>query len=308
MKDRNLIEASKMLSISFIIIGIVFLVILPFFSNSVTSIIKIDASQGQQFGTMFSGIIGTLFGVAGSFLVYSSLISQNNQNRKQQVESMYFKLLDFHYENINQIHLNNYNYQNNNVNVTGRSSFITMKLQLMEILKIVENGFDKIKISNDPNVIIDIAYIIFYYGLDERWNDFIKEKLNVKDKNGLLSYLYFQKQQYEKENIDIYHTNQTYLSSYMRNMYNAIKIIDDNEVFDSDEKKKYIKIIRAQLSNPELYILYFNVRSRFGKKWIEKNYINKYELFTNIPDKYCGKYDHKEYFPKIVYEDNELNS
>jgi len=60
------------------------------------------------------------------------------------------------------------------------------------------------------------------------------------------------------------------------------------------------------LSNPELYVLFFNVISPFGKKWREKNYVNKYALVKNIPHDYLDGYDMKSYF-NIEYEYEEVN-
>ena len=99
--------------------------------------------------------------------------------------------------------------------------------------------------------------------------------------------------------------NQNYLSVYFRNMYNAIKLIDNCKLFSEKEKIDYVKMLRAQLSNAELYILFFNVISRFGKKWVEKDYITKYQLIQNLPSKYCDGYNPKDYFPEIKYEGEE---
>ena len=99
--------------------------------------------------------------------------------------------------------------------------------------------------------------------------------------------------------------NQNYLSVYFRNMYNAIKLIDNCRLFSQKEKEEHIKILRAQLSNAELYILFFNVISRFGKKWIENDYITKYQLIQNLPQKYCDGYNPKDYFPDIKFEGEE---
>ena len=66
-----------------------------------------------------------------------------------------------------------------------------------------------------------------------------------------------------------------------------------------------VKILRAQLSNPELYILFFNLLSRFGTKWREKEYIEKYSFLTNLPMKYTDDYNPKTYF-KIDYEEDEI--
>lgn len=83
-------------------------------------------------------------------------------------------------------------------------------------------------------------------------------------------------------------------------------MVDSENEFTDTEKEELIKTYRAQLSNPELYILFFNVISPFGKKWREKNFINKYKLLKNIPYKYLDGYDPQKYF-KITYESEEIN-
>jgi hypothetical protein len=87
-------------------------------------------------------------------------------------------------------------------------------------------------------------------------------------------------------------------------MYNAIKLVNESKFLNEVEKKELIKIYRAQLSNPELYVLFFNVLSRFGKKWKENKYITTYQLLKNIPNNYCDEYIPNDYFP-MKYEDDE---
>ncbi|EOG3618545.1 putative phage abortive infection protein [Pseudomonas fulva] len=108
-----------------------------------------------------------------------------------------------------------------------------------------------------------------------------------------------------REDLKLGRTNQTDLSSYFRNMYNAIKLVDNDKYLSESEKINLVKIYRAQLSNPELYILFFNLVSRFGKKWNAKGYIEKYELLTNLPVAYCDGYDPKKYF-NISFEEDEI--
>ena len=88
-------------------------------------------------------------------------------------------------------------------------------------------------------------------------------------------------------------------------MYNAIKLIDNCKMFSEKEKSDYVKMLRAQMSNAELYILFFNVISRFGKKWVEKGYVTKYQLIQNLPSKYCDGYNPKDYFPDVKFEGEE---
>ncbi len=99
-------------------------------------------------------------------------------------------------------------------------------------------------------------------------------------------------------------TNQTNLSTYFRNLYNAVKMVDNSKFLTYEEKKNLIKIYRAQLSNPELYVFFFNIISRFGKKWKANNYVVKYELIKNLPKDYCEDYEPQSYFA-MVYEDDE---
>lgn len=88
-------------------------------------------------------------------------------------------------------------------------------------------------------------------------------------------------------------------------MYNAIKLIDCESAFNRKEKEELVKIYRAQLSNPELYVLFFNVISPFGKKWRDKKFMQKYSLLKNVPKGYLDGYDPKKYF-SITYEFEEI--
>lgn len=60
------------------------------------------------------------------------------------------------------------------------------------------------------------------------------------------------------------------------------------------------------MSNPELYILFFNVISPFGKKWRKADFIKEYSLLKNIPEGYLDGYNPRSYFD-ITYEYEEIN-
>jgi len=74
---------------------------------------------------------------------------------------------------------------------------------------------------------------------------------------------------------------QLYLAHYFRNLYGIFKMIH-NADFTDEQKKTYGKMVRSQLSDQELGLLYYNSEhySR-GKKF--KTYINEYDLFDNLP-------------------------
>jgi len=89
-------------------------------------------------------------------------------------------------------------------------------------------------------------------------------------------------------------------------MYHLIKYVDTQKLLSAKEKIRYINILRAQLSDSELWLLYFNVVSRFGKKWQENGYINKYKLIRNLPKGFCAPFDPSIQFP-MEYRDDDFD-
>lgn len=88
-------------------------------------------------------------------------------------------------------------------------------------------------------------------------------------------------------------------------MYNAIRLIDESIYLTECEKMHYDRILIAQPSNPELYVLCFNPLSRFGKIKREKQYIEKYSVLTSLPMKYTYYYNPRTYF-RIEYGEDDI--
>lgn len=70
------------------------------------------------------------------------------------------------------------------------------------------------------------------------------------------------------------------LGSYFRILYRICEVIDQSEL-GVIEKAKYIKILRAQLTNSELLLLRYNAQTPHGTKF--KDYINEYNLLKHLP-------------------------
>tara|TARA_B100001750_G_scaffold196625_2_gene168886 strand:+ start:359 stop:1201 length:843 start_codon:yes stop_codon:yes gene_type:complete len=68
------------------------------------------------------------------------------------------------------------------------------------------------------------------------------------------------------------------LAHYYRTLYRIFFYINNSELEQID-KQKYAKIIRAQLSNDEIILLFFNGQTELGAKFSQ--YIEKYELLNN---------------------------
>ena len=153
----------------------------------------------------------------------------------------------------------------------------------------------------------NLAYIIFYYGVDEKesteWDMFTKEKLaNESCPDELISNI-LKKIRDNKHCLG--RTNQTSLSVYFKNMYNAIKMVDDSSLLSKEEKQGLIDIYKAQLSTPELYVILFHFISRFGttkpyEKW--KEYQDTYKIFNDedLSNEFFDGYTIQDCFKKIL--------
>lgn len=261
----------------------------------------IDPELAGNFGDFLGGFIGTLFGFLSVMVVAYSILKQSLENRKNNVRSAFFQMIDYHYRNVEQIELPG----NRDCMEKQRRGFVAYKIQfkrLLQALSMINNEHD---LGLNGHDIASIAYMVFYYGLNESWENFLEDKISCYDcRQTVISELL----KISKDNPDMHlcRTNQTILSAYFRNMYNAIRMIDEDSGFSKKEKKDLIRIYRAQLSNPELYILFFNLISPFGKKWRDKEYVTKYSLLKNLPYDYLDGYNATDFF-KLKYEYEEIN-
>ena len=67
------------------------------------------------------------------------------------------------------------------------------------------------------------------------------------------------------------------LGHYFRYLYNLIRFVDSTDDID---KQRYIRIVRAQISDYELVIIFYNCLTARGEKL--KGYVEKYTLLDNL--------------------------
>ncbi len=257
------------LYIPLILIGISILGSIFIFSNQTFNFGSskiIDANLSAQFGNLYGGLIGTILSASSVFLLIYTIFHQKIETQKNNLENNFFKMLDYHNQHLNYICIPHLNAEKGMVE--GKRAFIQFKIQFKNILEITQATLDHRNINYTQDDLVDISYIIFYYGLEGSWTTFILNKCKKYHFINSVTLKEIQQKLNQKIDKKLVRANQTYLSSYFRNMYNAIKMIDESDILTLEEKKNLIKILRAQLSNPELYILFFNIISRFGKKWI----------------------------------------
>lgn len=92
------------------------------------------------------------------------------------------------------------------------------------------------------------------------------------------------------------------LGHYFRFLYRFFKFIEEHET----EDKYYVKLLRSQLSDQELLLLYYNCISDQGAKF--QRLATKYELFDNMPTVRLLDGDHIKLMPKEAFGDNPMMS
>ena len=75
------------------------------------------------------------------------------------------------------------------------------------------------------------------------------------------------------------------LAHYYRHLFHTVKFVvkQPEEFIPFDEKLDYLQTLRAQLSNHEQVMLYYNGLSGLGVAWFDNDFFTKYKMIHNIP-------------------------
>lgn len=297
-------QVIKWIAFVFAISGIILLFFICFNKTYYNTSFKIDPALASNFGSFFGGLVGTIFSVASVALLIYTILHQKEESAKADVRNNFFKMVDYHYEHVNNMkvpHITKQKAQAGRM-YEARKSFVSFKIQIKRLLIIISEINVENNLSLSPKSIIDIAYSLFFYGLTDSWRPFIEEKFKEYPNHKLIIDECLKKFQNHPDHVE--RTNQTDLSAYFKNLYHAIKMVDESKYLSGNEKRDLIKIYRAQLSNPEIYVLFFNVTARFGRKWRDNKYFEKYDILKNLPKGYCDGYDPKDFYAvKFDYDE-----
>lgn len=100
------------------------------------------------------------------------------------------------------------------------------------------------------------------------------------------------------------------LDHYFRHLYRIFKFVyDSRDVLSNkyNEEYKYTSIIRAQLSEYELILLFYNCLSPNGKDRFKK-YAERYALFNNIREELLVEKKHQEKYKESAFIKEENNN
>jgi hypothetical protein len=200
---------------------------------------------------------------------------QNEQFLKTQFENQFYEMLRVHRENVNDLKYkevyidvknikNSYTKENE---IVGIKTFPFLLTEFEFSFKLAKENFEEADLKSQVNE----AYGLFWNGVKE----------NEREKHNLYAAALNHKN-FLNKTILLGNSNQ--LAHYYRQLFQTVKFIVYQKKFPYEEKRKYIRILRSQLSNEEQTLLFYNWFSDFGKQWENENnrFLTDFRMIHNL--------------------------
>ena len=191
----------------------------------------------------------------------------------------------------------------NETRISGREVFKYLKEEINILYCIAKSSYEK---NTDIDVLISNAYSFFFHGLKteyttEEFNSYGNERVkfintlteikslhinsNYKNLNKIINHKIGITNAYNL-NFKIGEGHSSYLAHYYRHLYQTVKFIANQpeDFISYEEKRKYLRILRAQLSNDEQAMLFYNWKSNYGNAWEnnENHFFTDYRMIHNL--------------------------
>ena len=98
-----------------------------------------------------------------------------------------------------------------------------------------------------------------------------------------------------------YISSTTRFDHYFRHLYRIFKYVDSTELIEDNERYDYACIVRSQLSDYELVMLFYNCLTSNGRAKF-KPLIEKYAIFNNLREELLANAEHKELYAETAYD------
>lgn len=250
-------------------------------------------------GQYIEGFVGSLWNMASIMLFYAALKYQKDE-LSQQGDHLAQQLNEFH-EQTEQQKRQNVTLEEQKVETT----FFQMLRFHNEIIPAIEMEVNKYGLpsKDDPEQNIKIAgrkcFVEYFKNYKIYFNsyleDYMSEEITEEVTYELINRSYD----------SFFEEYQSDLGHYFRNLLNLIRFVDTHDV---PNKKFYIDLVRSQLSNYELLLLFFHCLSHNGNEF--KPLIEKYAILASLPDDEIINLTRELYAPtafEIILEEEEEN-
>jgi hypothetical protein len=272
---------------------------------------SITGPMGDTFGGTLGPLVAFL-GVILTFAAFWAQIDANEQQRKdirlERFENRFFKFIDYHRENVNTLQYRDPKRGKDEVeSIEGNRVFTRVFYEIRDLLKACYSdlkpgqiiGHYDLSLSNrgsrsfDPlesyrllktakqlrapkNLslkhkakIIDIVYSCVFFGASSESINILVGRYGERN----LNFGFFRtKRATYNRNIYFYGGHVRRLGHYFRNLFQAVKYVDEQDFLSEVEKYKYVTILRAQMSVYEQAVFFYNSISHLGDAWEWQRY------------------------------------
>lgn len=254
------------------------------------------------FGSFVSGMAGTVWALAGVLLFYVALkeqrrdIEMNRDALQLQVEALNQQIKEFELQRIELEETRKVFEEQTETQRLQR--FEQTLFQLLHLHTETVQNLSSKKFSSDGRDVFDGVkrdLESFIEGIRESRYDgyggtisvIIDKAINVEQVNQYLTKYYYDY---------FYKDHEQNLSHYFRQLYHIFKFIHNSNLIEDEKKSFYATLVRAQLSQNELYALLFNsmIEDQGNPRFLYL--INKYNLLKNFNSSDIGNQLFLEYF------------
>lgn len=196
-----------------------------------------------QFGDFVGGILGTVFSLISVMLVVWTFNAQNKTAETQRFNDLFFELLHLYRSQVHEM----------------SSKFVDVQLGKNDNGDMVKRIKSIVECNDKDFFEVEKGKIQQNYTSQKNYDKNIQTA----------SQLY---QSFYADNIDK-------MSAYFRTLYRIYDLLDNSKL-DEQHIKEYLKIVRAQLTESELFFIRYNAMTEYGKKFVK--YINKYHILKHL--------------------------
>lgn len=314
---------------------ILFSFLSPLIFSEMKNYSEIDYDKSGVIGDTIGGLMNPFIAMSAVIVTGLAFYAQYRANEQireqfnlQKFESQFYEMLRIHNQNVENLTLTGVSYLRESsegstafLNVPDKIQYgkreviekcvqeINSTIDIVEKIKKIHN----IYLSNVHTV--HLVYIITFEGIDyislnvERLpNDNAEWGINSDDLNLIVTELKEVKRlnkAYDNKyhclpirvNYELFEGRHNVLGNYFRHLYLTVKTVVDtyDALLTYEEKRHYLRIMRAQLSVYEQVLLYYNWLGKYGENWESRTdrenksgnrFFTDYRMIHNLNDEF----------------------
>lgn len=259
---------SKALIFTGIFLLLVFLILFCYKAIIFNPNLPIKTDVFGQFGDIVGGIVGSLWALAGVILFYAGLTEQRKDIKTNQA-ALRKQIIALEKQG-EEIELQRQEYEMARKIFEEQRDVLKEQSKTSKIQQFESNFYSLVNIYVRIRNEILSSSVDSMIDINKKINSVDLTNVDIRDKMKVIS-----------ENYQgVYYTNKDRISHYLKTIYRLYKVIDDQDNLSEKDKYFYAKIVRSQFTEEELYLIYYNAHSNYGKNF--RQLILKYNILKHF--------------------------